>query len=186
LGLTISNVSIGGANATDFAETDNCGINLSAGLSCKINVTFAPTATGTRTGILNIANNLSGTPLAVVLTGSGVAAVRIASLPSSTLVFTSQMVGAISADQALTLSNGGNEPLIISNMAISGTNSTDFAETDNCGGRLSAGASCSCSINITYIPTTTGFRMGRSSTLTIQLRGESLLNCAEWVGSRHG
>jgi hypothetical protein len=65
--LSITSVAIGGTNASDFAETDNCVGNVSAGGSCSINVTFTPAAIGSRTGNLNIANNISGSPLTVPL-----------------------------------------------------------------------------------------------------------------------
>jgi len=65
--LDITNISISG----DFAETNTCGNALAAGTSCKIFVTFAPTAAGTRTGLVTIqCDALSGTQLAS-LTGTG-------------------------------------------------------------------------------------------------------------------
>src|SRR4029077_4830881 len=65
--LSITSIAFGDTNASDFAETDNCVGSAPAGASCSINVTFTPAATGSRTGSLNIASNLSGSPLPVPL-----------------------------------------------------------------------------------------------------------------------
>ncbi|WP_202871743.1 choice-of-anchor D domain-containing protein [Kribbella pratensis] len=56
---TSINVSITG----DYSQTNNCG-SLAANTSCTVNVTFRPTAAGTRTGTLTVNSNtvaLSGT-----------------------------------------------------------------------------------------------------------------------------
>jgi hypothetical protein len=159
--LTISNLVISGTNATDFAETDNCLGSVAVGASCNINVTFTPTATGTLTGTVTITNNVTSSPLAAPLTGTGIAATLIASLSPSSLTFTNQMVGSTSAAQGIALSNTGNSALTLSGLAISGTNATDFAQTNNCGGSVAAGASCT--INVTFAPAATGTRIGTLS-----------------------
>jgi hypothetical protein len=55
----------------DFAETSTCGASIAAGGSCTVNVTFTPTASGTRTGALTINSNASNSPTTVTLTGTG-------------------------------------------------------------------------------------------------------------------
>ena len=56
----------------DYAETDNCnGSTLPVGSTCTINVTFTPTATGTRTGTISLADNAVGSPQTINLTGTG-------------------------------------------------------------------------------------------------------------------
>ena len=160
--LGITGVAFSGTNASDFAETDNCVGSIAVGGSCSINVTFTPAAVGSRTGSLNIANNISGSPLAVPLSGTGVTATQIVSLSTSSLTFTNQIVGSTSPAQGITLTNTGNSNLIISGLAISGLNASEFAETDNCVGSVAAGAMCT--INVTFAPTATGTR---TATLSI-------------------
>ena len=63
--LSITGVSISGANASDFAETDNCVGNLPPGASCSVNVAFTPTAIGARTGSLRISSPQSLQPVAL-------------------------------------------------------------------------------------------------------------------------
>jgi hypothetical protein len=77
-------------------------------------------------------------------------------LSPTSLTFASQNVGTTSAAQVVTLSNTGNATLSITSIAISGTNSGDFAPTTACGSSLAAGANCA--INVTFKPTATGTR----------------------------
>lgn len=68
--LTINSIAASG----DFAQTNTCPPStstLAAGANCTINVTFAPTATGTRNGTLSITDNAAGSPQTVPLTGTG-------------------------------------------------------------------------------------------------------------------
>jgi hypothetical protein len=59
------------APSGDFGETNNCPASLAANTSCTINVTFTPTATGTRNGAITITDNAPNTPQSVTLTGTG-------------------------------------------------------------------------------------------------------------------
>ena len=65
--LTISTISVTG----DFSQTNNCPASLAANASCAINVTFRPTATGSRTGTLSIADNAVTSPQSITLAGTG-------------------------------------------------------------------------------------------------------------------
>lgn len=65
--LAVSAISASG----DFTESNNCGSSLGAGATCTIQVTFDPTAAGTRTGTLSIQDNSSNSPQNVGLTGDG-------------------------------------------------------------------------------------------------------------------
>jgi hypothetical protein len=55
----------------DFGQTNDCGSMLDVGESCRVNVTFTPTAVGSRTGFLSISDNASGSPQQVSLSGTG-------------------------------------------------------------------------------------------------------------------
>ena len=64
-------ISISGANATDFAQSSpSCGTSVAAGANCAINVTFTPSlSVGSETATLNVADNASGSPQQVQLSG---------------------------------------------------------------------------------------------------------------------
>jgi len=146
--LTISGVQISG----DYAQTNNCSGTLTPQSSCTINVTFTPTATGTRTGTVTINDSAAGSPQLISLTGSGLD--PMVSLSSSALTFAGTLVGVTSAAQAVTLTNQGNASLTISSVQISG----DYGQTNNCPGTLTPLSSCT--INIAFTPTATGNRSG--------------------------
>jgi hypothetical protein len=65
--LKVTSITITG----DFAETNDCPAKLTVGKSCTINVTFSPTATGTRTGTLSIKDSALSSVQKITLTGSG-------------------------------------------------------------------------------------------------------------------
>ena len=69
--LAVSGISMSGLNPIDFSQTDNCASSVPVSGNCTINVTFAPTAAGTRTATLTIADNAPGNPHTVGLNGTG-------------------------------------------------------------------------------------------------------------------
>ena len=69
--LSLSSIAITGANAGDFAETNNCGATVAVLASCQINVTFTPTAVGARSATLTFTDNTPNSPQTANLTGNG-------------------------------------------------------------------------------------------------------------------
>ena len=80
----------------------------------------------------------------------------IVSLSPTSLNFGNQTVGIISSPQNVTLQNTGNIKLTIASIQITGTNSGDFGEKNNCPSSLPPNNSCQ--ISVTFKPTTTGTR----------------------------
>src|SRR5579875_473528 len=58
------------STSSGYKETNNCPSTLAAGASCNISVTFAPTASGTVSGSLAIANSATTSPVGVSLSGT--------------------------------------------------------------------------------------------------------------------
>ena len=157
--LYITGLSITGPNTADFAQTNSCMLasgtaGVAAGYSCEISVTITPRATGARTAQVNITSNGSNSPLEISLTGTGLAAGPPLSVTS--LAFGSQGVGFTSAPQSVTVTNSSTSALNITSIAITGTNSADFAQTNTCGSSVAAGRSCV--ISVTFTPKATGTR----------------------------
>ena len=67
----IAKISITGADAGDFAQTNTCGQTLASGASCFVTVTFTPTAKGNRTAHVSVVDNGGGSPQTAVLSGAG-------------------------------------------------------------------------------------------------------------------
>jgi hypothetical protein len=64
--VSVSGVTVSG----DYTQTNNCG-SLAAGASCTVNVSFRPTASGTRAGTLTVTSNAANSPTTVALSGTG-------------------------------------------------------------------------------------------------------------------
>jgi len=78
------------------------------------------------------------------------------SLSPTSLAFASQVVGTTSPAKAVNLSNSGASPLSISSLGVAGVNAGDFLQTNTCGSSVAAGASCT--ISVSFRPTTWGPR----------------------------
>jgi hypothetical protein len=130
------------------------------GASCTINVTFAPTAVGGRSGTLIVSDNSGNTASSqtVNLTGTGVGVAVASPSPGTLPAFNSTPVGVTSSAQQVTVTDTGTGALAITSIAIGGTNPGDFAQTNNCLGTLSPGANCT--ISVTFTPAATGSRSG--------------------------
>jgi hypothetical protein len=55
---------------SEFATTNTCGGQIAPGGTCTIQVTFTPSASGTQTGTLTIADNAADSPQIAALTGN--------------------------------------------------------------------------------------------------------------------
>ena len=75
--MTIANTGTAAASVSgitvsgDFLQTNTCGSSIAAGASCTVNVSFRPTASGTRTGTLTVTSNATNSPTTVALSGTG-------------------------------------------------------------------------------------------------------------------
>ena len=160
--LAMANISVTGANPGDFLGTNACPVSpaatLAAGAKCTISVKFQPSAAGPRTAAVTIADNASGSPQSIPLSGIGTA-ISISLAPSS-LAFSAQDVGFSSSPQSVALQNTGSGPLTISSISFTGTNTSDFSQKNNCpaGPAATLPAGLSCTIDVTFDPTGTGSR----------------------------
>jgi hypothetical protein len=70
--FAVTGLTLGGSGAGHFAQTNDCPVNLDAGASCTIGVTFTPTSTGNKSAKLYVATSATTTPIGVSLYGKGV------------------------------------------------------------------------------------------------------------------
>ena len=150
--LSISSISVTGANASSFVFGNSCGTSLAAGTSCSIHGHFAPTTAGPLTAAITITDSAGNSPQSVALTGTGVG--PVVSLSATSISFAATSIGASSNSQSVTLTNNGNAALSITSIAVAGTNASSFVFANNCGTTLAAGANCS--IHGHFAPTKTG------------------------------
>jgi Pro-kumamolisin, activation domain/Abnormal spindle-like microcephaly-assoc'd, ASPM-SPD-2-Hydin len=150
--LTGIDVSITGANTGSFSQTNTCGSSLAINVSCAITVTFDPALGGALTAAVSIADNATGSPQTVALTGTGVVPAPIATLTPASLTFPSTTAGTSAPTQNITLANSGTAALTGIAVTIGGANASSYAQTTTCGSTLAVGVSCT--ITVTYTPTT--------------------------------
>jgi len=157
--LTLTSITTSGdfALVTTATSCPYGGGAVAPEANCTIDVTFTPTATGVRTGTLTVADNASGSPQTVQLSGTGF--FPPPNVSPTSLSFNSQLAGTTSAAQSVTVTNTSKLALNIVSLGISG----DFAQTNNCLPSLAP--STSCTIKVTFSPTAAGTQTG-TMTLT--------------------
>jgi sugar lactone lactonase YvrE len=133
--LTLNSVTLSSGDFT-LAAAGSCGssfpVTLASGSSCTLNIVFAPTVVGPRSGTLQITNNTPGSPQSITVVGNGIQ-------DSTTLALVSSLPTSIyggSVKFAATITPG------VATTAPSPTGSVSFADGANVLGssQLNAGA----------------------------------------------
>lgn len=154
--LALNSISITGANASSFSQTNTCLATLAPSANCSVSINFTPAAVGALTASLQVADNAPGSPQTLVLKGTGVAPAPAVTLSPTALSFPSTNQGSSSASQTLTVISSGNSPLHISSVSLGGANPSDFSFTNNCTAPLAP--SSNCTVPIAFNPTAPGQR----------------------------
>jgi hypothetical protein len=165
--VTLTNIVFDPAAAAgfpdpDFSETDNCHTAIAAGGRCSFNTTFTPTI-GNKQEVteLDFTDPVSGHVYKPVFNGTGEQAVAL--LTPSSLKFSSQIVGSVSATQTAFLSNSGTGVLHVSNTSVVGP----FQAQNTCS---TVQAGTPCQMQIVFVPTGLGSQTG---TLTVTADGST-------------
>jgi hypothetical protein len=145
--LHITSVTLSGANPSDFILGNGCTTPVAPGGTCTLQVSFAPTAGGSRTAQIQIVDDAPTSPQTVSLSGSGVSASL--SLSPTSLAFGSIGVGG-STTKTIKITNTGTGNLNITSLTISGSTTFTIAG-HNCGAAIQPGKNCS--VNIRFAPT---------------------------------
>lgn len=149
-------IQISGISTTgNFSQTNNCGASVPATSSCIVNVTFTPTAVGSRIGTVRVNDNAIGSPHSVALTGTGNGIPKVTLTPG-TLTFPKTVIGVTGTSKTVKVANTGAGGLDISSITATG----DFAQSNSCPNIPTAG---SCLITVTFTPTASGARSGTLS-----------------------
>lgn len=144
--VNIRSVTVSG----DFQVVSNtlggpaCAGQLASTSACFIGVSFTPTATGERSGILSVATD-SGT-ITAALTGFGEPSPGFTLSPAA-LVF-NNVPGPSATTQTITFTNTSN---ITETLAPATTTNTAFSVADTCA---TVAPNASCTLTVTYTPGT--------------------------------
>lgn len=177
--LTISDISIVGADPNYSISSNTCPATLAVGASCQVAVVFNPHATGPHPATLRFTDNAPSGTQNVALSGTGLpvnppppppAGQPGVGLNPPFLDFGNQSV-LLSIllppnRRPLTITNTGDAALIISGMSISGPQARDFSieSTDCVGASIAPGATCT--VNMAFRAGLLGLG-SRNGTLTI-------------------
>jgi hypothetical protein len=154
--INISSINLVGANAGDFIQTNDCGSALTPGASCSFTAQFAPSQSPPvlESAQIAITDNAVSSPQYIDLFGSNTGEL----LTPHVLKFGSVPVGQ-NKNATVTLTNNSGTGLPVGKQFnIYGSDPQDFSQTNNCPATL--GAHKSCTIRVTFSPTTIGRRTG--------------------------
>lgn len=154
--LAIGGISLTGANATDFSQSNTCGATLAPNANCSVSILYSPSLAGGEHALLQVSTNAPGSPQTAALTGTGVAAKGAVTLAPGNVDFGLLAQGA-SATRNVQVTNSGSAALHISNISLGGSNPGDFSQTSNCTSAAIA-IQASCTIAVTLAPQAQGQR----------------------------
>jgi hypothetical protein len=165
--VAMNGISLTGTNASDFSISSNgcpgVGSPLQPNGACYVYVTFTPSASGTRSASLSIADSAPGSPQTVNVYGVGQPVTRTVAFSKSTIDLGVSTLNNTTGATYISAENTGTSSITFSNINLGGANASDFAITSNScqNGGLSPFGYCYVYVNFT--PSSTGLR---SATLT--------------------
>jgi len=130
-------------------------LTLNPGQSTNFNAAFAPAGTGSASGSVSLVGNASNSPLAIPLSGTGVAATFLLGANPTSLGFGPVNVGS-NSPLGTTLTNTGNSNVTISSATVTGTGFSASGVT--AGATLTPNQSVT--LNVTFAPTGAGSLTG--------------------------
>jgi hypothetical protein len=165
---TITGIS----TSTKFAQINTCTAPLAPYTGCRVSVSYSPVTNEITTGALTIAGLGPGGPQQVALYGNGLLVSSLAVSPIPLALYSS--VDVTNGTGVVTVTNFGT-----SAVKLQGFSTTSlFSQTNNCPATLAAAASCS--VTVTFTPTTTGVFNG---TLSIANSGPNSPQVVPLVGT---
>jgi len=160
--LNLASISINGSGYLRVAPTPadaDCGAVVGPQLSCQIALVFAPGVVGVAHGSVVINHNAQGGSTSIPLSANGLPRPQALIGFSANLTFGDQIIGTVSASQAITVSNIGTAPLNISSVTVTGANSAEFTLGGNCSLTLAPGANCG--LSVAFMPATVGSKLAQ-------------------------
>jgi hypothetical protein len=161
--LTITQATVSGAGFSISGLSLPLSVN--PGKSSTFNAVFQPSATGAVSGSISLVSNAPGSPTAIALSGTGVAATELLTFSTNSIAFGNVNDGS-SATLGVTITNTGNSNVTISGITVSGTGySLSGASTP-----VTLNPTQSTTFSVIFSPTTAGSLTG-SVTVTSNATG---------------
>ncbi|KMQ75080.1 choice-of-anchor D domain-containing protein [Marinobacter subterrani] len=153
--LGINSISLTGPNASAFMQTSSC-TTIEPTASCDVTVTYIPSGEGDQSATLTIDSTDADTPTVdVPLTGRSV----LAPVPEIAVTPEAVDLGRVQVGQStsaqVTVSNGGNETLLINSVTLQGADASQFLQTNNC---TTVAPDQSCTVELSFTAASAGAR----------------------------
>ena len=156
--LHISGVAFGGANPSQFVETDTCG-TLQPGDTCQVNVSFKPNAVGSFSATAIVQDDSPDGPHSATVSGDAFDPVSVS--PAS-IAFGTVKVGDVKTSD-VTVKNLGADSFNVTGVLVNGGDFSVKPGDNGCAGNTLV-QNETCSITVTYAPSSAGPANG---TLTV-------------------
>ena len=150
--LVVESVTITGVNATNFAITNNtCVAPLAPAVTCTVDVTFTPNATGVRLASVVIATNAVVAPTVfVALSGTGQAVTATTTATIANARF-GRVLRGTSVTKTVLVTNTGANPLVITAAFVGAAFTVNLG---TCATPVRVGRTCK--LNVTFSPVAVG------------------------------
>jgi hypothetical protein len=182
--LTVSAASITGAGFSISGLS--LPASVAAGKSTSFNVVFSPTSGGLVNGSVSLTDNAPGSPFAIPVSGTGVAATFLLGANPASLNFGNVTIGN-SSSQNVTLTNNGNSNITISSVAPTGPGFSAGGVTSG----ITLTPNQTATMSVTYTPTVNGSATGNvsvasnatNSPAVVSLTASSYVVALTWTAS---
>jgi len=144
--LTINGITLTGTNASSFSDSTTCGSALAATSTCSITVNFAASTSGSYSAAINIADNASGSPQSITLSGSASAPTLALGLGANSVAYGQNVTVTATATNWSTPSTGsvtfygGNTGAVPVAVVSISNNVASFSYTPTVSGTISVSA----------------------------------------------
>jgi uncharacterized repeat protein (TIGR01451 family) len=194
--VTISSITITGANALEFSHTTTCGASVANTATCTISVMFSPASIGAKVATLSVTDDAANSPQTLALTGTGTVTAQTISKAfgassitlqgSTTLTFTIANPSASLALTGVAFSDNLPSGMVVSTPPglITTCTGTVTAAASASSVSLTAGTlavSSSCTISVEVIGLTAGVKNNSVTTTSTQAGTGNTSNAAVTV-----
>jgi trimeric autotransporter adhesin len=160
--MTLNTLVLGGAAAPEFSldASNVCtpALVLAPTSSCTLVLRLTPVGTGLREANLSISHTAPDSPATITLRGTATAAAQARIETSAlSLPFGEAQVGS-SGVRELTVRNAGDAAMTFASFGVTGVAAADYARAGTCAVTTPLAVGATCTVSITFRPSTTGAR----------------------------
>lgn len=169
--LDVTAIGLAGTDATAFVQDNECGAPIAPKDDCRITVAFSPVREGEHSAAIAITSNTVGSPLAVALSGHAEGPELRAS--PLKLAFVGKAPGSSTDQKKISVKNAGKGLLRVRFVTREGEDARAFIQSNDCGLPVPSGKSCT--IMVSYFPSSVGVQRAQLVISTLQNNREAII-----------